>query len=141
MGKWKLDGESLPLSIDTKLGECISLPKWSMFLCLKGLAKHVSVKNTHVSPGSFSFVYSTFFKKFFFNFNFFIFNWRMIALQYWFDFCHTAAWISYRCTYVPSLLNLPPTSHPCLPLWVVTEPQFYSTFLTHVGIWGLWPLS
>jgi len=37
-------------------------------------------------------------------------NWRMIALQYWFDFCHTSTWISHRCTYVPSLLNLPPTS-------------------------------
>ena len=36
----------------------------------------------------------------------------MIGLQYWFDFCHISTWISYRCTYVPSLLNLPPTSHP-----------------------------
>ena len=37
---------------------------------------------------------------------FFFFNWLMIALQYWFDFCHTSTWISHRCTYVPSLLNL-----------------------------------
>ena len=26
----------------------------------------------------------------------FIFNWLMIALQYWFDFCHTSTWISDR---------------------------------------------
>ena len=31
---------------------------------------------------------------------FIIFNWRMIALQYWFDFCHTLTWITHRCTYV-----------------------------------------
>ena len=24
----------------------------------------------------------------------FIFNWKIIALQYWFDFCHTSAWFS-----------------------------------------------
>ena len=47
---------------------------------------------------------------FYFYFLKIIFNWRMIALQYWFDFCHTSTWISHRCTYVPSLLNLPPTS-------------------------------
>ena len=32
--------------------------------------------------------------------NLFIFNRRMIALQYWFDFCHTSAWTSHRYTYV-----------------------------------------
>ena len=26
----------------------------------------------------------------------FIFNWLMIALQYWFDFCHTSTWICSR---------------------------------------------
>ena len=30
----------------------------------------------------------------------FIFNQRMIALQNWFDFCHTSTWTSHRCTYV-----------------------------------------
>ena len=35
----------------------------------------------------------------------------LIALQYWFDFCHTSTWIGHRCIYVPSLP--PPTfSHP-----------------------------
>ena len=45
----------------------------------------------------------------------FIFNWRIIALQYWFDFCHTSTWISHRYAYVLSLLNLPPVSHPFPP--------------------------
>ena len=35
----------------------------------------------------------------------FIFSWRITALQYCISFCHTS-------TYVPSLLKLPPTSHP-----------------------------
>ena len=74
------------------------------------------------------------------------FNWRIIALQYWFHFCHTSTWISHRCTYGPSLLHLPPTSHCLPPLWVVTEPEFdfpesYSKFplaidFTHGSVQG-----
>ena len=46
-------------------------------------------------------------------FNLFIFNGRIIALQYWVGFCHTSTWISHRYTYVRSLLSLPPSpSHP-----------------------------
>ena len=45
-----------------------------------------------------------------------LFNWRIIALQYWGGFCHTSTWISHRYTYVPSILNLPPISHPTSPL-------------------------
>ena len=45
----------------------------------------------------------------FFNF---IFNWRIITLQYCVGFCHTSKWISHRYTYVLSLLNLLPISHP-----------------------------
>ena len=41
---------------------------------------------------------------------FIYFNWLMIGLQYWFDFCPTSTWISHRCTYFPSLMNLLPTS-------------------------------
>ena len=44
--------------------------------------------------------------------NLLIFNWSIIALQYCADFCHASAWISHWHTYVPSLLNLPPTSYP-----------------------------
>ena len=57
-------------------------------------------------------------------FKIFVFNWLMIALQYWFDFCHIWTWINHRCTYVPSLLNLPPTSHPFPPFLVSTVSQF-----------------
>ena len=53
---------------------------------------------------------------FFFLFNF-IFNWRIITLQYCDDFCHTSTWISHRYTCVPPhpecLFYLPP--HP-IPL-------------------------
>ena len=43
---------------------------------------------------------------------YFIFNWRTITLQYCDGFCHTsmAETISHKYTYVPSLINLPPTS-------------------------------
>ena len=52
---------------------------------------------------------------------FFFFNQRIVALQYCVGFCHTATWISHRYTYVPSLSDLPPTSHPIPPSQVVTE--------------------
>ena len=40
------------------------------------------------------------------------FNWRIIALQNFVVFSQTSTWISHRYTYIPSLLNLPPTSLP-----------------------------
>ena len=40
-----------------------------------------------------------------------IFNWRIIALQCCIGFFHSSTRISHRYTYVPSLLNLPPTHH------------------------------
>ena len=46
----------------------------------------------------------------------FVFNWRIITLQYCVDFCHTSTWIKHRYTCVPSLLNLSPTFHPIPPL-------------------------
>ena len=65
--------------------------------------------------------------------NLFIFNWRIIALQCCVGFWHTSPRTSHRYTYVTSLQNLPPTSHPILPLYVVTEhqselPELYSIF-------------
>ena len=47
---------------------------------------------------------------------FFLFNWRIIALQYCVCFYHTSTWVSCMHAYVPSLLNFPPTSHPIPPL-------------------------
>ena len=42
-----------------------------------------------------------------------IFNWRIIALQYYVGFCHISTCISLRCTYVPSLLtSFPPPNPP-----------------------------
>ena len=45
-------------------------------------------------------------------FNLCIFNWRIIAWQYCVGFCHISTWISHRYTDVPSVMNLPPISHP-----------------------------
>ena len=45
----------------------------------------------------------------------FIFNWRIIALQYCVGFCHTTTWISHKYTYDPSLLNISPTPTPSHP--------------------------
>ena len=59
----------------------------------------------------------------------FIFNWRIIALQYCVGFCCTSAWISHRYAYVPSL-NLPPTSHP-IPSLCVSQSTGLSS-LTHI---------
>ena len=46
-------------------------------------------------------------------FKLFIFNWRVIALQYCVDFCYSLTWISHRYIHVPP--NLSPTSHPSHP--------------------------
>ena len=61
------------------------------------------------------------YKKFF---NLFIFNRRIIGLQYCVGFCHTSTRISHRNIYVSSLLALLPTLHPILPLCVATEHWF-----------------
>ena len=56
--------------------------------------------------------------------NLFIFNWRIIALQYCVGFCHTSTWIIHRYTYVPSFLNIPRSSFSVPPLYVFTEHWF-----------------
>ena len=38
--------------------------------------------------------------------------WSIIALQNFVVFCQTSTWSSHGCTYLPTLLNLPPTSLP-----------------------------
>ena len=48
--------------------------------------------------------------------NLFIFNQRKIASQYCVGLPYTSTWVSHRYTRIPSLFNLPPTSHPFPPL-------------------------
>ena len=63
----------------------------------------------------------------------FMFNWRMIALQYCVGFCRTSTWISHRCAYVLSLLSLPPISHPILPRRFSENTEFeVSSVITQI---------
>ena len=48
----------------------------------------------------------------------FMFNWRIIALQYCAAFCHTSTRISHRYAYVFSLLNLPFEVFLTSPQWI-----------------------
>ena len=63
-------------------------------------------------------------------FNYFIFNWRIFALQYCIDFCHTTTWISHRYAYVSSLLNLPPSP----TLYYSNFKNSYSSFIYYLLI-------
>ena len=42
------------------------------------------------------------------------FNWKIITLQYYDNFCHTSIYISHRHTFILCILN-PPPSHPTPP--------------------------
>ena len=63
--------------------------------------------------------------------NFLIFNWRIIALQHCVGLCYTSSCISQSCTYVPSLLNLPPTSTPSHSSRLSQSPRLSS--LSHTA--------
>ena len=57
--------------------------------------------------------------------NLFIFNWRIIVLQYCVGFCQTSVWSVIGTYWSPPFWTfLPPTSLPIPPLLVVTEPHF-----------------
>ena len=91
-----------PLAIWTFVGKVMSL----LFNMLSRFVKSFLPKNNHL---------------FFFNL---FFNWREIALQYSFGFCHMKMQISLNYTYIISLLSLPP-----LPTEVITEYQAESPVL------------
>ena len=64
-----------------------------------------------------SFFYSKYYKGHYFILflNFIYFNWRLITLKHYSEFCHTLTWISHGSTYVPHpepSSHLPP--HPIL---------------------------
>jgi len=59
-------------------------------------------------------------------FNLFIFNWRVIALQYCVDFYQTSTWISHRYTHVPSHQKTCPGY--CMLQWT----------LGHICLFELW---
>ena len=85
--------------------------QWLLSVPLSVLASVPPVFPTHCTSGSggtfVCLVFVSFpnlFKFIYLN----IFNWRIIALQYYIGFCHISTWINHRYTCVPSLLNLPP---------------------------------
>ena len=61
----------------------------------------------------------------------FIFHWKITGLRCCVGFCHISTWISHRYTCVPSLLNLPPTSHPIPSLEVSPDHQAWVPSTIH----------
>ena len=95
---------------------------WLWICCSAGEVVHhltETQRKSHTSSFIRMLVMLLFYVLVMYSFSSFIFNWRIIVLQCCFGFCHTTTWISHKYTYIPSLLNLPPTP----PLWVVTEHQ------------------
>ena len=67
----------------------------------------------------------------------FIFNWRIIALQYGVGFCQTPTWISHRYMSPPSWTSIPPptSSHPSR---LLLSPSLSHTANSH---WEAWILT
>ena len=59
----------------------------------------------------------------------------IITLEYCGGFCRTSTWIGHRYTYVPSLLNLPPTSFLIPPIYVEWH-GFTWRFLFHLFLFS-----
>ena len=63
------------------------------------------------------------------------FNWRITALHNFVVFCQISAWIIYRYTYVPSLLNVPPSPSPSHPSRLIQSPCLGSLRYTAISHW------
>ena len=59
----------------------------------------------------------------------FLFYWNVIVLQCCIYFCYTTKWISNLYVWTPSLLNLPPTSHPSRPSRSLQSKELCSKLL------------
>ena len=67
--------------------------------------------------------------------NVFIFNWRIIALQYYIGFYQISTWISHRFTQVPSHLNILPPPSPSHPSRLLLSPGLCSLSHTACSHW------
>ena len=61
---------------------------------------------------------------------FYLFNWRLITLQYCGGICHTTTWISYQCTCVPP-------SWTSLPIYLLSF--YYYILAMPCGLWDSQP--
>ena len=89
----------------------LSSSSGSSFKFWSAIRKHVAISNYifwKFLVSIFCFPYDSFYWSFHFK-NLFIFNWRIIVLQYSVGFCKISTCISHKYRYVPSLLNLCPT--------------------------------
>ena len=72
------------------------------------------------------------------------FNWRIIALQNFVVLCQTSTWISHRCKYVPSLLNLLSPEFPVLPsvilILALLFPKFWFSSIYDQNWWKKNPI-
>ena len=70
--------------------------------------------------------------------NLFIFNWRIITLQYCDGFCHTSAWISHRLMSPSSWTSFPPPPQNCYTekqvksLWLLKPSDDYVSFKHYI---------
>ena len=85
---------------------------WTLWKVFSVLTRQLGFSMPHHSHASFSFqiflTVGTFLKKYIY----FIFNWRVIALQYYDGFCHTSTWVGHQYISPLSWTSLLPPSPP-----------------------------
>ena len=103
---------------------------------MKPMSPALTGRFSTTGPAGKSHIYSYIFVcvgSFLFLINLSIFNWRIIALQYYIGFCHTSTWISHRYPYVPSFLNLSPSYLLPYPAPLCCHRVPYLTSLCHTA--------